>query len=321
MRRRSQDGHSLVEFLVALVIFAILASLVTRALVMEQKSNTSVHNRMKLQVYGELMTDHLRRELSATRIVFDSESLGAEYWQKLHFTGEAPDAYAKLPNIQPGGSFSPDWAGFDSTAVGNMLFCAKIVDPPAEVSDGINPYVFDRFKFVVYFLSPYAGGKGYNLHACESKNQYLDYNQVMAILRSEPDYPQTIVEALKTMGLTLVWRPNAEAAGKAFYTLSADMSKASPINHTVVMDEAERISGFSNLSGPQHHGIAPNGRGVSLNVPKFARAGEGFPNGFEVLVAGPCTGRKILLRLVLLGEGHGLSLATEHTALVSVREY
>ena len=321
MRRKGQSGHSLVEFLVALVIFAILASLVTRALVMEQKSNSSVHNRMKLQVYGELMTDHLRRELSATRMVFDSESLGAEYWQKLHFTGEAPDAYSRLPNIQRSGSFSPDWSEFDSTAVGNMLFSAKIVDPPAEVSDGVNPYVFDKFKFIVYFISPYAQGKGYNLYACESKYQYLDYNQVMTILRSEPDYPAALVEALKNMGLTLVWKPNAEAASKAFYTLSADMSKASPISHTVVMDESKKVSGFSNLSGPQHHGIAPNGRGVSLNVPKFARAGEGFPNGFEVLVAGPSTGRKILLRLVLLGEGHGLSLATEHTALMSVREY
>jgi prepilin-type N-terminal cleavage/methylation domain-containing protein len=321
MRKKREAGHSLVEFLVALVIFAILASLVTRALVMEQRSNSSVHNRMKLQVYGELMTDHLRRQLSATRIVFGSESLGADYWQKLSFAGDSPDEYAKLPTIQPSGSFSPDWSGFDSSAVGNMLFTVKTVDPPAEVSDGVNPYIFDRFKFVAYFLLPYAGGKGYNLHVCESKEEYLDYNQVMAILRSEPEYPANIVDSLKSMGLSVVWRPNSETADKAFFSLSADMSKSSFLNHTIAMDETDRLSAFSNLSGPQHHGIAPNGKGVSLVVPKFARESTGFPNGFEVLVSGPSTGRKILLRIVLLGEGHGLNLATEHTALVSVREY
>jgi prepilin-type N-terminal cleavage/methylation domain-containing protein len=321
MRKGSERGHSLVEFLVALVIFAILASLVTRALVMEQKSNSSVHNRMKLQVYGELMTDHLRKQLSSTRMVFDSESLGLDYWQKLSFAGGMPDAYARLPNIQRSGSFSPDWAGFDSSAVGNMLFCARIVDPPAEVNDGVRPYVLDRFKFVVYFLLPYGGGKGYNLHVCESHNEYLDYNQVMTILRSEPDYPETIVDSLKSMSLDLVWKPNAEAASKAFFNINSDLTKYSPVSHTIVMDEPRKLSGFSNLSGPQHHGIAPNGKGVNLVVPKFAKESTGFPNGFEVLVSGPSTGRKMLVRIVLLGEGHGISLATEHTALVSVREY
>ena len=321
MRRRSQSGHSLTEFLVALVVFAILASLVTRALVMEQRSNSSVHNRLKLQVYGELMTDHLRKQLSATRMVFDSESLGADYWQQLSFAGEEPDGYAKLPTIQPTGSFSPDWAGFDSSSVGNMLFWVKVLDPPAEVSDGVDPYIFDRFKFMVYFLLPYGGGKGYNLHICESKREYLDYNQVMTILRSEPSNPVAIVDSLKSRGLDMMWRPNAEAAGKAFYNLTSDPTKQSPVSHSIAMDDAEKIGGFSNLSGPQHHGIAPNGKGVSLVVPKFARESTGFPNGFEVLISGPSTGRKILLRVVLLGEGHGLNLATEHTALVSVRQY
>lgn len=321
MRKRSQDGHSLVEFLVALVIFAILASLVTRALVMEQRSNSSVHNRMKLQVYGELMTDHLRKELSATRKVFDSESLGAEYWQTLSFLGDMPDGYAKLPTIQLEGSFSPGWPGFDSTSVGNMLFWVGIVDPPVEVSDGSNPYIFDRFRFMVYFLVPYGGGRGYNLVSCESQKEYLDYGQVMTVFRSSPTAPGIIVDSLKAMGLDMVWKAHAEAASKAFYELAVDMGKQSPVNHTVYMSNAELVSASSNLSGMHHHGVAPNGKGVNLSVPKFAAQSTGFPNGFEVLVGGPTTGRKVLLRLVLLGEGYGLDLATEHTALVSVREY
>jgi prepilin-type N-terminal cleavage/methylation domain-containing protein len=321
IKKRNQAGVSLIEFLVALTIFAVLASLVTRALVMEQKYNSSVHNRMKLQVYGEMMTDNLRKQLSTTRLVFDSESLGADYWSKLSFSGDKPDAHALLPTIQPSGSFSPDWSGFDSTSVGNMLFWVKIVDPPAEVGDGVGSYVFDRFRFVVYFLVPYAGGKGYNLVSSESQREYLDYNQIMTVLRSQPEYPEVFVDSLKSMGLDIVWRANAATAGNAFYNLSADLSKNSPINHTIIMKDSEEVSGFSNMSGAEHHGIAPNGEGVGLCVPKFAKASTGFPNGFEVLVAGPANARKVLLRFVLLGEGYGRSLATEHTTLMTVREY
>ncbi len=321
MIKRNQAGVSLIEFMVALTIFAILASLVTRALVMEQKYNSSVHNRMKLQVYGEMMTDNLRKQLSTTRVVFDSESLGAEYWGKLSFSGESPDAYALLPTIQPAGSFSPDWSGFDSTSVGNMLFWVRIIDPPAEAGDGVGTYIFDRFRFVVYFLVPYAGGEGYNLVMCESQKEYLDYAQVMTVLRSQPEYPQVFIDSLKSMGLDIVWRANAAEASKAFYDLSVNLGKNSPISHTIAMRGAERVSAFSNMSGAQHHGIAPNGEGVGLSVPKFAKASTGFPNGFEVLVAGPANARKVLLRFVLLGEGHGHSLATEHTTLVTVREY
>lgn len=280
-----------------------------------------MNSRLKLQVYGELLVDGLRKQLSSVRKLFDSGDPGLSYWNNLVFTGDGPDAHSKLPTIVLSGSMSPNWEGFDSTTVGNVIFCARILDPPVEVSSAGDEYVFDRFRFTTYFLLPGDGGNGYHLYSCESEDMYLDYDQVVTILNSEPTSPQAVVDSLISQGLDIAWRVNATTANTAFYQVTTGLADANPINHTIVMKEAERMSGFASHSGSHRHAIAANGRGLSQLVPKFAVQSFGFPNGFEILILGPQSGRKVMVRIVLVGEGYGIDLAIEHLAYISVNEY
>lgn len=217
--------------------------------------------------------------------------------------------------------------------VGNELFFLSVdhTERPPNLLDGQgapSEAAVDVLVFVRVYLSPREGtslGGRAVLDLWEwHSGPYADY----ACLVGLPDATlrNAAIAALVSKGITQAFDLTAPAPAAAFYRLSDAPPWIVPLPSPLVAE-----AGSTPLTGPRGgesrnfvYGVSPNTTAVfapSHDVPAYARADGDFPSGFEVAVAGPPGGRKVLVRLVLAAKGDFKGVGSyEKTFTLPVKE-
>jgi len=326
---RSRRGMTLVELMIAMAIFSVLAFAIADFIISSQKVNGVVESETEISVLGQSALDDLRGELAQSRRILDVDS---GFLDRIDLTapGIPPAAgEVRLPRVVPNGSLTPK-AGFkdlpfDATAVGNAILFVKALPPWKDKASG---RLIDEYCFVLYYVAKgeHDGSLGhmpYYLQIERWQSQpYADFQQVDS-LGSGPQAAD-LIRGLTTSGVHWAWDAGAPPVG-AFSRLENDQLEQPPDPHAkIAMDKvAAAIDGLGRSmrsSGVICYSVAPNDGEIPIHVevPRFTQPADGFPNGFEVLVAGPSHGRKVLVRLVLSAEEQGHWFSREHQMLAAV---
>lgn len=322
---QNQKGLTLVELLIASLIMGIMAIFIGTFLIESFTHNLEIEAAGDLGNFSQQTVNRMRLELSQSRRLFDQSEGGHSYWEALHLPkGLQPSSGSRLPEIVPHGSLSPSNSEnyrnpFVRDSVGNILFFAQHESAMQTLREKT---MVDLYHFVAYFLVERREARFspkipmyLDLMRCES-GLYADLGQLRDIRDDE-----TRSKALKTLqanGVLALWDVG-QSADVAFTELvDYKPGKAPLVKPAIEMKNCvQAISSLGyrdRLSGPMTYSVAFNG-GAQFNirrqVPLFAGTptaasaaslapGEmRFPNGFEIVMVGPKSGRQVYLRLVL----------------------
>ena len=324
MSRRAARGLTLIEMMVSLAIFSVIALSAMSFIVSSLKVNYTVEAQADLSNMGQQSLDQLRGSLAQSKKLLDVD---AGFLPLLDLTtAPAPVGEIRLPKIEPNGSLTPragskDGA-FTKSSVGNAILFVEALSP---FQDPKTKRLIDRYRFVLYYVAKAEGRIAHvpyvlDLVRVESVT-YADFTQVDAL---GAETGTTVIPALEAAGIAFAWDPGAPAIA-AFSRLSGGRLVAPPEpKHRIVAARiATALPGVGRMqrgSGMIGYSIAPNDGEVPIrvSVPKFAQPADGFPNGFEVLVTGPGHGRKVLVRMVLVAEAQQRFFSREHQIVAAV---
>ena len=323
-QREAVAGVTLIELMIALAIFSIIALAAMTFLIDSVRVNHTVEAQTDTSNMGQQALDDIRGSLGASRKILDAES---GFLPLIDLSG-APEAAGaiRLPVIEPAGSLTPRAGGrdgpFERDSIGNALLFVEALGPFQEPA---TKRLVDRFRFVLYYVAKAEGRIArvpyvLDLVRVES-GVYADFTQLDSM---DEDTARSVVLALEKEGVAYAWDSGAPPEG-AFSRLSAGkVVKPPEPNHRIVpLRIASALPGIGRAmrgSGMIGYSVAPNDGELPIRarVPRFAQPADGFPNGFEVLITGPGHGRKVLVRLVLAAETQGRFFSREHQIVAAV---
>lgn len=321
---RGSRGLTLIEMMVSLAIFSVIALAAMSFIVSSLKVNYAVEAQADTSNMGQQALDQLRGSLAQSKKLLDVDSGFLELVDLA--AAPAPAGVIRLPKIEPNGSLTPragskDGA-FTKSSVGNAILFVEALSPFQEPK---TKRLIDRYRFVLYYVSKVEGRLAnvpYMLDLVRVESgPYADFTQVDAL---DDDIEGTVVGALEAAGVGYAWDPGAPAIA-AFSRLSGSrlVTPPEPKHHIVPIRTASAIPGIGRKmrgAGVIGYSIALNDGDVPIRtpVPKYAQVADGFPNGFEVLVTGPGHGRKVLVRLVLVAEAQQRFFSREHQIIAAV---
>ena len=324
MRTRVSRGLTLIEMMVSLAIFSVIALAAMTFIVSSLKVNYTVEAQADTSNMGQQALDQLRGSLAQSKKLLDLDTGFLEIIDMT--TAPAPVCEIRLPKIEPNGSLTPragskDGA-FTKSSVGNAILFVE-AQPPFQ--DPKTKRLIDRYRFVLYYVAKAEGRIAHVPYALDlvrvESTPYADFTQVDAL---EGDIETDVIAALEKAGIGYAWDPGAPAIA-AFSRLSGArlVVPPEPKHRIVPANIASALPGIGRKmrgAGMIGYSIAPNDGEVPIRtvVPKFAQPADGFPNGFEVLVTGPGHGRKVLVRMVLVGEAQQRFFSREHQIVAAV---
>jgi len=328
LRRVAEEATTLVELMVVLACFSIIAIAIYAISSQTQLFNDNLNAWNNLTQWGQTAANQINLELTQGRIIYQNDALGTDYQSKLQMDAAYPvTTTTLLPVIDSTGTFHQDTV--TTTRTGNALMFVKDCVPYVgnTVTDTRR---VDIYQLVYYYLSPSnkpISGKTQSLRLVRwVSKEFADYNQVMAIPAGAPR--DTFVINMYTNRLiSHLWIPHNTPA-TAFYGISLGGVIDGVPDPTYTIEKAT-VESFIPSMGLGYASIAWN-RSTEFwtpdPVPKFAQAsstGSGFPHGFEVQIIGPSGGRQALIRLVL---AYYIPLnkslySSETITIVALREY
>lgn len=324
MNMRAVRGLTLIELMVSLAIFSVIALAAMSFMVTSVRVNYTVEAQADTSNMGQQALDQLRSSLAQSKKLLDVES----GFLPLIDLASAPEPAGeiRLPKIEPNGSLTPRAGSKDGayakSSVGNAILFVEALPP---FQDPKSKRLIDRYRFVLYYVAKKEGRIAHvpymlDLVRVESA-PYADFTQVDAL---EAEIENGVIAALEATGVGHAWDPGAPAIA-AFSRLSGGRLVVPPepkhgIVPARVVSALPGIGRMQRGAGMIGYSIAPNDGEVPIRtaVPKFAQVADGFPNGFEVLVTGPGHGRKVLVRLVLVGEAQQRFFSREHQIVAAV---
>lgn len=320
-------GFTLIEMMVSMAILSIIALVVSTFIVDSHRVNVSIEAQTESSIMGQQVLDDVRWRLEQSRRLVDR---GEGILEVIDLSTAPPAAgETRLPKIEPNGSLSPYPGRRDGEyhigSVGNALLFVEAEPPFREAKSG---RLVDLYHFVLYYVAK-RDGKGatigpmdYWLDLVRFESQtYADFQQVDGL---PEELQRDVVAGLAAKGVTLAWDANARPDG-AFSRLAGGrvVHPPDPIHKIPPKKIEGAIPGLGHgerVSGRMSFTIAPN-RGplpIKQPVPEFAEASEGFPFGFEVLIAGPGHGRKVMVRIVIAAHAHQRYFSREHQMIAAV---
>lgn len=323
-RARSERALTLIEMMVSLAIFSVIALAAMSFIVSSLRVNYYVEAQTDVSNMGQQALDQMRGSLAQSKKLLDVNS---EFLALVDLSS-APELAGeiRLPKIEPAGSLTPragskDGA-FNKSSVGNALLYVEALPPFQERS---TKRLIDRYRFVLYYVGKAEGRIAHVPYALDlvriESAEYADFTQIDAL---DEDMERTIVAALEKSGIVYAWDPGAPPIA-AFSRLSGArlVVPPEPKHRIVPANIASALPGIGRAqrgAGMIGYSIAPNDGEVPIRtvVPLYGQAADGFPNGFEVLVTGPGHGRKVFVRLVLAAEAQGRFFSREHQMLAAV---
>lgn len=317
-------GLTLIEMMVSLAIFSVIALATMTFIISSLKVNFHVEAQTDVSNMGQQALDDLRGSLAQSKKLLDIDS-GFLPLVDLS-AAPAPVGEVRLPRIEPAGSLSPRAGSkdgpFQKDSVGNAILFVEALSP---FQDPATKRLIDRYRFVLYYVGKAEGRIAHVPYALDlvrvESGAYADFTQLDAL---DEESEHTIVAALEKAGVGYAWDPGAPPIA-AFSRLSGARVQIPPepqhrIAPANVVSALPGIGRAQRGAGMIGYSIAPNDGEVPIRtaVPKFARVDADFPHGFEVMVTGPSHGRKVFVRLVLAAEAQGRFFSREHQMMAAV---
>lgn len=322
-----QDGFTLIETMVSLAIFSVIALAVSTFVIDSQRVNYAVEAQTEASVMGQGALDDLRWKLEQSRRIIDR---GSGILELVDLSGAPrPAGEIRLPKIEPNGSLTPR-AGrkdnpFHVESVGNAILFVEAEPPYREPRSG---RLVDLYHFVLYYVAERDGNGAKIAHMpywldlvrVESAT-YADFQQVDGL---PEELQRDVVNGLARAGVTLAWDANSPPEG-AFSRLAGGRVVHPPEpRHKIPAKKIESaVPGLGHgqrIAGNMAFTIAPNAGELPIRqkVPEFAQPSDGFPMGFEVVIAGPGHGRKVMVRIVIAAQAHQRYFSREHQMIAAV---
>jgi len=320
-----EKGITLVEMMVSLSIFSMLAAVVFMSMSTFSKASSSTEATNQMKSCSQKAVNKIGLRLSESKRIFENTGSDTPFLARVAGI-ETILPGSRLPRIEETGSLSPGDPLFTASGVGNSLFFANTEFPEVLVLSTTCSVRIDAYVFNYYYLAQTTGVSICNtpvirLMGWHSK-EYADYTQLNVL---SGNTRTLTVQALFNRNIRMAWDPTATDPSNAFYVINLAATLPNTATHKLVMDEQEDMTRFAKgiMWGRYRSGISPNTGGsakTSQIVPEFGLPSGYFPSGFEVTVIGPRSAHRIFIRLVLIAEGPlNFLLAYENSVLNSAR--
>ena len=349
--RHLRAGLTLIEIIITLAIFSIIVIAVTMVMTSTSKGFTSFEATNQLKKTNQETLNRIFIRLTECKRIFPYISTEPSpnfnsYLSRISATGTPPGcpvmlSGSKLPIIEESLSMAEGTTNFINASVGNRLFFAnsdasKILENVKDFTGTSHTLRIDLYRFYYYYLT------SENLKSILIKPSYLliewqsiyyaDFNQINNITDSV--LKKNTIEALYTNGINYAWNTSIleTSINNAFYNLNSDGNIPLNSNHQIIKNQDKILTHMftGTMGGGFRYGISCNTvdaannviwSGISKKIPQYAIASGNFPGGFEVIVVGSTSGRKVLIRSVLVAEGTmpGL-IADDQVVLCSTRD-
>ena len=322
--RHRRAGATLIELMVSLAIFSVIAMAALSFMLTTLRVNQTVEAQADTSSMGQQALDDLRGRLSQSRRILDIDSGFLDIVDLT--TSPEREGVLRLPRIDATASLSPRAGAKDGPwvpeNVGNAILFVESLPP---YRDAKTKRFVDRYQFALYYLARREGKIGsmpyvVDLMRFESV-QYADFTQLDAM---DEETLREVVAGLAKAGITYAWDAGAPPQA-AFSKLAMGRIVEPPepghrITPKSVVSAMPGVGTGQRGSGVITYTVAPNAGDLPIRtvVPRFAKPADGFPNGFEVLIAGPGHGRKVLVRLVVVGHAQQRFYSREHQMLAAV---
>jgi prepilin-type N-terminal cleavage/methylation domain-containing protein len=318
-------GLTLVEMMISIAIFSVIALAITTFIIDSVKVNGTVQAETDAVVLSQQSLDDLRWRLEQSRRLLDADSGFLPMFDLS--AAPVPAGEVRLPKVVANASLTPRAGGkdlpFDASAVGNALLFVEALPPWKEPSTG---RLVDLYRFVLYYVSKGAGEAtlGHmpfwlDVTRVESV-PYADFQQVDSL---GGELANKAIEGLVARGVNYAWDAGAPA-GAAFSKLANGEIVTPPEpNHRIqpktTVTAVPGLGAGERAAGMMTYSIAPNAGEIPIHtvVPRFANPADGFPNGFEVLIAGPSHGRKVMVRMVIAARAPGNRWFSRETLMLA----
>lgn len=323
--RHGEKGMTLVEMLISLSVFSLLVAIAFTSISTFSKSFTETDAINQMKSASQKAVNKIGLRLSECKRIFENTAQDTSFLARI--TGiETPLSGSRLYRIEETGSSSPGDPEFNASSVGNALFFASMEFP--EVFDLSPSYKtrIDVYVFNYYYLAPAQGQTICSTPAIKllewHSKKYADFSQLNVLTGNTKTLT---VQGFYNRNIRFAWDPAALSPSSAFYILNSDGTLTLSAAHTLIQDECKDMTRFARgiAWGRYRAGISPNTGGaarISQRVPSYGQASNMFPSGFEVVVTGPRSAHRILVRTVFIAQGaSSMLVGYENMTLSSAR--
>jgi prepilin-type N-terminal cleavage/methylation domain-containing protein len=316
MRRKREQGYSLVEILVVTAIVGAVLIMAYEMIDDAARTSIFVETRNELPVLAQSAINYIQAETFQARTIFDADpaGVGPGYLAAVQLPASYPlltDSH--LPLADASGDLVPD----STTAyTGNCLLLARQLSPISVSIGGGQRLLADRYQFEMIYLTKqtthsYAGAPYYVDLIRAKSAPVADYFQLSQLTTTQSQAANTDLLAAAGGPITQAWDPGQPIASALYdikrtgqYTATATPS----INLTAEYGTLLKGLTGGRISGKADYSVAfrPSGtKRFPINdlIPKYALfdpAKPLFPSGAEFLIAGPSGSRRALARVVLM---------------------
>lgn len=314
IEQRRQQGTTLIEILIVVVILVSLV-IVTVGLVISTSDaqRYSERTRRASELNQELLTD-IRNELMSAVTLFSTDNFGPAYSAIFNYSSSAPPlASSAQATLNTTGVLEQE--ATSGSFVGNSLALARHSFTTEFQCLSGNSYRIDVYRMVEYYLCLAGDGPtadtpyGLNLakfvgEPCVDSGQIdaitdmTDQGEVLVHLRDAT--PNVFGDSFAPV--QIVWKLGEDPAAVGTFRqilstalLSDTPTEGRPSPWAINLDLSRASSGMLFY---RRFSIVTNEGLPTLGVGRFAlrdTSGAGFPHGFEVLIAGGASSRRVLL--------------------------
>jgi type II secretory pathway pseudopilin PulG len=327
-QRSAQSGFTLVELILTTTLMAIMILTVVPLFTVTSRGYTSLEVSTVLSAGTQEALSRIQTKASENKHMFGRDATGIAFLARITpYVSPAPLSGSLLPVIASTGSLSPSSGAFQSTNTGNSLLFAS-VDKSVDVSTGGATTRIDTNVFNYYYLAPNASLYIGNVPVRDlwewHSIVYTDYQNINNI--SDATLKKNVIKNLLAQGYTYAYDASATSVNSAFYQLTSAGGFTSQASHNIVRYKSGKmiqlIRGIS--LGSFVYSVSPNTGGSFTHkyaVPLYADANGTFPCGFETMVVGPASLRRVFIRVVMAAKGSFKGyMAYEQVMLVAARD-
>jgi len=319
--------------MVALSLLMVTSALYYSLFIGTMDINVFLESHNDLTTIGQRSINIIKDEVGQSRVLYQEDTVGQSYRTALSLPSLRPQLTGSLlPIVDPNGVIEPDGA---TRRVGNSLLIAREelplstwVDHDADSNTPDVEFLVDLLRLEYFYLGYNNDrsfmGRGYYLDLIRTRSVvYADYFQLSGLT---PAIGQLVAADLNARGITTAWDP-AEAAGLAFFSISNTGLLSGPVATTIDMSDFESL--MPEFRGGSIQGKIEYTVGVQADPPLstsdsvnlFAQRSGDFPSGFETLIVGPSSARKVFSRVVLLSEHRGKVTSAVNTVISTTAEF
>jgi len=320
-RSRRQRGFTFIEIVVSLAVLTLLALAVERTLTSAKDNERYLTAIRRATERGQQTCYEVFRTVSASRKLFQDDTLGQGYLDALNVTRLPMAGDSRLPIIDEVGELGPDAIGDPMT--GNVLLFVEENDPAPCVADGAAGKLryIDTYRFVCVYrtgttVNLVTGSPDATDLVIWRSVPYPNRAQIAAIEDAD-ELRDVVVDLVDRYGYDTAWDPGAPVES-GFFALSPTGVLAGTASTVPVIDEDVDRTTLGRLVAAQVQ-LAPTNEDAPHRKAIFTvdEPQVWSPNGFEVKIAGASGSRRVWIHLVVESPAGGGRVAVHPSTMIA----